>query len=532
MLRHVKLMLTAAVLIAGAGIAASAQAAQIGAYTTHGAYSYVSAPKLHPPVISADVRAQGKLAPGDFLVASFPNLTLTEPATGAGVPLTGQSGPLILDSHLQSVWFDPVPTDVVALDLKEQSYQGKPVLSWWQGALTKLGAAISGAVEVVDQHYRKVGKTIVAKPPWVISEHEAAISGPDIWVTVYRDVPIDLTKYGGMANGVLYDAGVQEYDLKTGQLVSTWDALDHIALSQSQTRPSPVPAANGTAVAWDAYHVNSVQLTGHGTFLVSMRNTWSAYLVNQGSGAIEWTLSGVPELSNFTLPSNGTFAWQHDVELHADDVVSMFDDSCCAVLAGGKFGAPSGPSHGLVLKLNMATHSASFVARYGPLPAAVTGLPGAKLNSAFLGNTQLLADGNVAVGWGSEPFFSEYSKAGRLLFDARWPAPDLSYRAYVQQWVGEPFFAPSGGARTSHGKTILYASWDGATQVSRWRFLAGPDPSRLPLVATKPRSGFETSVTVTGIYKWFRVQAANAKGQVIGTSKAFGGVGSATPGSY
>jgi Arylsulfotransferase (ASST) len=290
-----------------------------------------------------------------------------------------------------------------------------------------------------------------------------------------------------------------------------------------------VPAANGAAIPWDAYHVNSVQLTGHGTFLVSMRNTWSAYLVDKSSGAIEWTLSGVPALSNFTLPASGMFAWQHDVELHPGNVVSMFDDSCCAILAGGKTGPPSGPSRGLVLKLNTATHSASFVAQYGPLPAAVTGLPPARFNAAFLGNTQLLANGNVVVGWGSQPFFSEFSRSGKLLLDAHWPAPDLSYRAYVQQWVGEPFYGPSGASRKSRGKTILSASWDGATQVSRWRYLAGSDPSKLSVVATKPISGFETSVTVQGTYKWLRVQAVNAKGQIIGTSKAFGSAGSTNP---
>jgi len=527
MLRHVKLMLAAAALTVGAGGATSAQAAQIGAYTTHGAYSFASAPGLHPPVITADARSrQGKLATGDFLVANFPNLTLTEPATGAGVRLTGQSGPLILDSHLQPVWFHPVPTDVVALDLKEQSYQGNPVLTWWQGALTNVGAPTSGAVEVVDRHYRKVGKAIVAQSPWVISEHEAAINGPDVWVTVYRFVPMDLTKFGGAASGVLYDSGVQEYDLKTGRLLYTWDALDHISPSQSQTRPSPLPGANGAPIPWDAYHVNSIQLTGRGTFLVSMRNTWSAYLVDKTGGAVQWTLSGVPALSMFTVAPKGSFAWQHDVQLHGN-VVSLFDDSCCAVLAGGKFGAPSGPSRGLVLKLNMATRTASFVAQYGPLPASVTGLPAAKFHSAFLGNTQLLANGNVVVGWGSQPFFSEYSKAGQLLLDAHWPVPDLSYRAYLQRWAGQPLVAPSGAVRKRHGETILSASWNGATQVSRWRYLAGSDPSRLPVVATRLRSGFETSVTVQGTYRWFRVQAVNAKGRIIGTSRAFGGAGSA-----
>ena len=54
-------------------------------------------------------------------------------------PMIGQSGPLILDSHLQPVWFHPVPKNVVAGDLSAQSYQGKPALAWWQGRITSTG---------------------------------------------------------------------------------------------------------------------------------------------------------------------------------------------------------------------------------------------------------------------------------------------------------------------------------------------------------------------------------------------------------
>ena len=53
-----KLRLTAAVTAAAACVlmlgAAGAQAAPIAAYTTKGAWSFVSAPKLHPPMLSSD----------------------------------------------------------------------------------------------------------------------------------------------------------------------------------------------------------------------------------------------------------------------------------------------------------------------------------------------------------------------------------------------------------------------------------------------------------------------------------------------
>ncbi len=122
---HSKLILTIGVLgvCAGlAGIAAAATHAPIGRFTTKGAWKFFSAPKLHPPKLSTDARTQtSKLAPGYFMTAAFPNLA-------AGEPMTGQSGPLILDKNLHPVWFQPVPTNQVATNLSAQKYNGQPVL--------------------------------------------------------------------------------------------------------------------------------------------------------------------------------------------------------------------------------------------------------------------------------------------------------------------------------------------------------------------------------------------------------------------
>src|SRR5581483_4976686 len=90
-------------LIAGAGLATAgaAQAQAPGAFTTKGAWSFVSAPNLHPPKFKARGPVQTKkLALGNFLIANFPN----EAISG---PMTGQGGPLMLDNQLQPVWFAP-----------------------------------------------------------------------------------------------------------------------------------------------------------------------------------------------------------------------------------------------------------------------------------------------------------------------------------------------------------------------------------------------------------------------------------------
>ncbi len=65
----------------------------------------------------------------------------------------------------------------------------------------------------------------------------------------------------------------------------------------------------------------------------------------------------------------------------------------------------------------------------------------------------------------------------------------------------------------------MYASWNGATQVASWRVLAGPGASRLTVVASAARSGFETAIAVAQGYQSFEVQALDASGRVIGTSR-------------
>jgi hypothetical protein len=489
-------------------LAAPASAAgPLGAYTTKGAYSFVSEPNLHPPKLRTDTRTQtSQLAAGYFLTANFPNVTL-------GKPLTGQGGPLILDNNLQPVWFDPAPTDVVATDLKQQTFQGKPALSWWEGVVNNVGATVSGSVIVVDQHYRTVGKlTGDLKDGWVISPHEVVISGANAWVTSYKYLPNqDFSAYQGPASGTLYDFAVQEYNLKTGQLLYTWDAFNpggtpNVSLSQSNATP---PAKPG--VPWDAYHGNSVQLVGTDKFLVSMRNTNAAYLVNIKTGKVEWTLGGKD--STFTLPANAQFSFQHHVQLLANNEVVLYDDHCCAIVGPGKFAPPTGPSRGLVLKLDLTKHTATLVHQY---------THGANFDAAFTGSTELLSNGNVLVGWGSQPYFSEFTKSGKLILDAVWPGVDLSYRVlFTSNWVGTPFFPPSGAVhKAKHGATV-YASWDGATQVVSWRVLAGPSSKHLATVATKAKSSFETAISLPQSYKAYKVQALDSKGHVLGTSGLF-----------
>jgi len=478
--------------------------APIGSYVTNNTYSYVSAPNLRPPVIRTDTPTDtSKLAPGYIFMTNFYDLNYP--------PMEGQSGPLILDNQLQPVWFKPVPTNVVAGNLSLQVYNGKPVLAWWQGTITSTGSTESGEDVIVNQHYQPIA-TLKGADGWVLTLHELVIRGHYAWVTANKDIPKNLSRWGGAYNGALTDSAVQEYDLNTGKLVYSWDALDHIPLSDSR---ASLPT-NG--FPWDAYHVNSINLPGDGTFVVSMRNVWAIYKVNMATGAIEWTLGG-PH-SSFKLGSGANFEWQHDVVTYPGAsgglLMTMFDDHCCQITGGGTYVSPTAPSRALVLKLNLSNHTATFAGDYSH---------GNNFDADYMGSVEPLANGNEFVGWGSAPWFTEYSSSGQMLLDARLPGSDITYRATVEPWVGLPLYPPAGAARTNNGRTTVYASWNGATELASWRVLGVSSSGTTSTLASAPKSGFETAIPAARGYTRFEVQAVNSAGRVIGTSQQFSATG-------
>jgi len=474
-------------------------AAPIGRYVVNAdTWSFKSAPTLHPPKLQIGDATSGHPIPGYVMIANF--YDVTKP------PIVGQGGPLMLDGNMQPVWFQPVSEQNVAADLEKQTYEGKPVLSWWQGNVTGTGEINSGEDVVVNQHYQTVA-TLRGKDGWILTLHAMDIRGHDAWVTANKNVPANLSKEGGVNNGVLVESAIQEYDLRTGKLLYTWNASDHIPLSQSRTQP-PI---NG--FGYDAYHVNAVQLLSGGRMLVSMRNTSALYMVDISSGKILWTLGGKD--SSFKVPKSAHFEWQHDAQMVNGDTVTMFDDHCCYITGAGVYLAATGPSRGLELRLNFHNHTVTQVAQYY--------LFGTTVHSEYMGNLQILPGGDRVIGWGQAPFFSLYSKTGKLLFDAALPSPDMSYRAYVQTWVGKPLYPPSGAASSSDGHTTVYASWNGATQVSSWKVLAiGSGAAHAgSVVATGKRQGFETAIHVGSAAKSFEVEALDGAGHVLGTSRPF-----------
>ena len=137
-----------------------------------------------------------------------------------------------------------------------------------------------------------------------------------------------------------------------------------------------------------------------------------------------------------------------------------------------------------------------------------------------MGNAQQVADGGVFVGWGTYPGFSEIGPDGALRFDARFAGTSVTYRARRQPWVGRPVIRPTVARALAHAAgQLVYASWNGATEVARWQVRGGSSARDLRPVRSVARRGFETAIALGTSPRYVAVAALDRNGAVLGTSR-------------
>jgi hypothetical protein len=442
--------------------------------------SFLSEPSLHPPILNVTT-ADRDPAAGDIMMT-----------TGPG---PGQFGPLIYTPQGRLVWFEELAKGTNALNLSEQRYEGENDLTWWNGKVLALGFG-QGEDIVMNSNYQRVA-TIDAGNGLQADLHDFQITPNQIaYITVYNVIRCNLDPVGGARNGVIVDSSVQEIDMKTGLVRWEWHTLDHVAVNDSH---APVPT---NAMPWDWFHLNSIDPEPNGNLLISGRSTWAAYQLQGGSGKIVWWLGG--KQSSFQMGPAAQTAWQHDARVQPDGTITFFDD--------GSSPRQHFQSRGVRIAIDAKRHTATLVKAYThPSP----------LLAGSQGNMQVKPSGNVVIGWGASPYVSEFSKRGELLFDAHL-APGLgSYRVFRFPWTGRPLQPPTVRARvlSTGDLTAVAASWNGSTEVSSWRVLAGSNPSSVTPEGSMPASSFEGTVILPQRYAYVAVQALGASGQLLGTSQ-------------
>jgi hypothetical protein len=417
----------------------------------------------------------------------------------------GQStGPTILNADGKVVWFHRLSPRRTASGLQPQTYLGQPVLVWGERPpLVHEGDSYRGVPHTVynviaDSGYHVIAR-IRAQGRGVRTDlHEFRISKRDTALVLgWRVVNRDLRRYGGIQHSAVLDNVVQEIDIKTGKLLFNWSAAARLSPRNSYVKP---PTASG---AWDAYHINSISEDSDGNLLLTSRHMSAVYKIDRRTGRVLWKLGG--KGSDYRLSSDARFAYPHDAQRALDGSITIFDNH--AGPAGG-----GAASRGLRLRVDPAKHTATVLQAFRHPAGAVT--------STSQGNTAELASGNVFIGWGISPWFSEYTADGRLVFAAHFKnAWSQSYRAFKADWHATPTTSPALAARAgANGTTVGYASWNGATEVAGWRLLGGTDTNALSVLGTAPWTDFETQLVIPGSPPYVRVQALDASGNVIGQS--------------
>lgn len=137
------------------------------------------------------------------------------------------------------------------------------------------------------------------------------------------------------------------------------------------------------------------------------------------------------------------------------------------------------------------------------------------------GNVQMLPNGNVFLGWDSAGLISEHTADDKILLEAHWLKQSrfASYRAFKFNWIGHPEEPPDVRAiaygNASDALTVIYASWNGATEHRSWQFHTAEGD----VLGRAARTGFETIFSTKLAGSRVYAQAFDAKDNVLGTSE-------------
>ena len=448
-MRAAVLFVPCLLLLVGSGAGTKATASNVAKPATN--VTLHTLPELHPPVLHIDQAAK-RTSPGYVFVGQ---------KGGNDRP----SGPVIADNRGRIVWYHEVPSGLEVTDFRAQTYRGRPVLTWWQGIISKAGIG-RGSYVVYDALYKPLA-TVKAAHGLDGDLHEFQLTPRGTaYITVYHEVPADLRSVGGPKDGYAYDSIVQELDVETGKVVFEWHSIGHVALAES-IQANREPAHHATKKRpLDYFHVNSIADGPGGTILISGRNTTRA--VPAPPRRID-RLAPRRETERLRACRGG------EVPVSAQRALPRRDDDLA-------LRQRSDPERGAV----HAPARAEARSREEDRAHRQDVRSPKKLSSPFEGSLELLPDGGAFVGWGGIRKVTEFTPGGKVRFQMTLPYGD-TYRGYRLPWPGDP----GGKPLVAVDGDRVYASWDGKRGIARWQVLAEPGPPGGDRVAAVgwPRDG-------------------------------------------
>jgi hypothetical protein len=465
-MRTARLIGAAVLAISALLVVPTAQVAAAGNVVSSSAPATPSTPtSMALPAIRITTARSG-IAPGVL----FAN---PHPARAKNASWTG--GPMIYDNAGHVIWFMPNPKVHVTLPV---TYKGQPALAYH---LTTgfVGGWSVGHWVVLNQSYQQIG-TIGNG----VDHHELLLvdNGTMAYVDSYHSVKYDLSKFGGPVNGTVVEPVIQEINLASGNVVWEWHGLPHVPVAETYR------SLQDKSV--DYFHLNSIAVDTDGNLIVSGRHISAVLKINRSSGAVMWQLGGKRSSFRFTGGTGPSF--QHDARVVGPNTYSVFDN-----------GVSRKPpySRGVIFQVDPAQHTARVIAEWRHQP---------DIFSKIEGSNRELPNGNRLIGWATAGVATEY--AGHTVVWESKIEGAQSYRTLRSPWNGTPRNPPTLVIHRDGSAVSASAAWNGATGVTHWELLGGPDARHLRLLRTVPYTGFQMSQTmsVSANERVFAVRAVRA----------------------
>ena len=247
---------------------------------------------------------------------------------------------------------------------------------------------------------------------------------------------------------------------------------------------------------------------------MSARYTNCIYKISGEDGTILWRLGGTN--SDFHMVDLN-FSRQHDAQwLEFDEdteVISFLDNGA------DDFGySTSNTSSALVVRLAKGAHQpqATTMQRIWRPDGGV---------SQLRGNFQILPNGNRLINWSENAYITEHAVDGRLLMKASFSSKRfVTYRVHKLPFEGFPSERPKlHAAAYRAGKSALtsyFVSWNGATNVAKWRFWKASDADDDPtFIGETSNEGFETAFQSQDCETRVFAEAVDREGRTLGKTE-------------
>ena len=161
---------------------------------------------------------------------------------------------------------------------------------------------------IADTAYKTVAVVRAVGSGYQADTHEFQIT-PQNTALIDAVVPVkaNLSSLGGPAHGTVDDCVIQEIDIKTGQLLWSWHALQHVPLRASYSPAHRLAAVGLLPSELDPAAPGRQPPDLGSEHLGGVRDR------QDDAGEVVWTLGG--RRSDFKLGARAKFEWQHDARL-------------------------------------------------------------------------------------------------------------------------------------------------------------------------------------------------------------------------